>query len=161
MPEILDVTPSTERELAIRRRLAAPRASVWRCWTEAALLEPWFCPRPWRVTDVSLDVRPGGASSMIMRGPDGEAFPNEGVYLEVVPQTRLVFTDAFRAGWMIAESPLFVGLIELEDDGEGGTIYTARARHFTDEGKAGHEAMGFHEGWGAVAVQLEDFAATL
>ena len=98
---------------------------------------------------------------MIMRGPDGEAFPNEGVYLEVVPQTRLVFTDAFRAGWEIAESPLFVGLIELEDAPGGGTLYTARARHFTDEGKAGHEAMGFHEGWGIAAQQLEEFAATL
>ncbi|MDF2231676.1 SRPBCC family protein [Albimonas sp. CAU 1670] len=161
MPEILDAEPASARELVIRRRLAAPPAALWRCWTEAPLLERWFCPTPWRATDAVLDVRPGGVSSMVMRGPDGESFPNEGVYLEVVPPSRLVFTDAFRPGWEIAENPFFVGLIEFEADGAGGTIYTARARHFCDEGCERHKAMGFHDGWGAAAAQLEEVARTL
>ena len=81
MPEILDVATSG-RELAIRRRLAAPRAAVWRCWTEPALLEPWFCPKPWRVTDVVLDPRTGGSAKMNMCGPNGEENPIKSVYLE-------------------------------------------------------------------------------
>lgn len=161
MPEILEVAPTDPRELALRRRLSVPPHAVWRCWTEPALMEPWFCPKPWRVTDVVLDLRPGGGSTMIMRGPNGESFPNEGVYLEVVPDRRLVFTDAFRAGWTITENPMFVGVIELEEDGKGGTIYTARARHFTAEGCAKHAEMGWHDGWGAATAQLEEFAATL
>jgi uncharacterized protein YndB with AHSA1/START domain len=43
----------------------------------------------------------------------------------------------------------------------GKTRYTARARHWTAEAKTEHEAMGFHEGWGKAADQLEALAKTL
>ncbi len=88
------VTPAFH-ELALERILQAPRMAIWRCWTEPVLMEQWFCPKPWVVRDVTLDLRAGGASAMTMCGPNGEAFPNNGVYLEVVPGQRLVFTDAF------------------------------------------------------------------
>ena len=102
MPEILDVATSG-RELAIRRRLAAPRAAVWRCWTEPELLKQWFCPKPWHVTEAVIDLRPGGRFFTRMAGPmpDGSQadMPNEGCFLSVEPERRLVFTDALHAGW--------------------------------------------------------------
>jgi len=86
--------------LTLDRVLDAPLANVWRCWAEPKLLEEWFCPKPWRATEVAMDLRPGGEMTSIFRGPDGEAFPNTGVFLEVVPMKRIVSTDAFRAGWV-------------------------------------------------------------
>jgi uncharacterized protein YndB with AHSA1/START domain len=71
----------------------------------------------------------------------------------VVPDQRLVFTDAYTEGWVPSAKPFFTGMIELSDE-DGGTRYTARARHWKAEDKARHEAMGFHEGWSAVLDQL-------
>jgi uncharacterized protein YndB with AHSA1/START domain len=148
------------RDLVLDRLLQAPRAAVWRCWTEPELLTQWFCPRPWRAVDFVVDLRPGGGSRCTMLGPDGETVPNEGVYLEVVPERRLVFTDAYTAGWVPANSPFFTGVIDLADE-DGGTRYRVRARHWTDEARDRHEKMGFHEGWGHATDQLEALARTL
>ena len=79
------------RELSFTRLLNAPRAAIWRCWTESDLLKQWFCPKPWQVSKAELDVRSGGSSLIVMNGPNGEEMPNRGVYLDVVPNQRLVF----------------------------------------------------------------------
>ena len=156
-----EAAPADDRELVLSRRIAAPRAAVWRCWTDPALLVKWFTPAPWETIAAEVDLRPGGRCSTTMRSPEGQEFPNEGVYLEVAPERRLVFTDAYRAGWRPAEKPFFTGIIELDDDGAGGTAYVARARHWTVEDRARHEQMGFHPGWNAAADQLEALARDL
>jgi uncharacterized protein YndB with AHSA1/START domain len=151
----------TSHSLVLERTLQAPRMAIWRCWTEPALLEQWFCPKPWAVTDVKVDLRAGGASSMMMRGPNGEAFPNHGVYLEVIPGQRLVFTDAFTSAWQPSGKAFMVGEITLADAPGGGTLYKAVARHWTAEDRTQHEAMGFYQGWGVAADQLDALAKTL
>ncbi len=154
------ITPPASRDLVLTRLLRAPRAAVWRCWTEPDLLTQWFCPRPWKAVDFTIDLRPGGANTCTMKGPEGEVFPNAGVYLDVVPQRRLVFTDAYTEGWVPSAKPYFTGIIEFADEA-GGTRYTATARHWTDDDRADHEARGFHQGWSAAADQLEALARTL
>jgi uncharacterized protein YndB with AHSA1/START domain len=151
---------ASHHELSLTRLIPVPRAKLWRCWTEPALLQQWFCPKPWRVASAELDVRPGGISRITMQGPDGETHPDEGVYLEVVPNERLVFTDAYTAGWRPAAKPFMTGIVTFEDEG-GQTRYTARARHWTAEDRAAHEAMGFHAGWGAATDQLVELAQRL
>lgn len=152
--ESCTVPPSPVHELRITRLIDAPREAVWRAWTDH--LAEWWCPRPWTVEIVEQDLRPGGRSAMIMRGPEGEEMPQEGVFLEVVPMERVVFTDAFTKGWIPA-GPFIVGILEFADEA-GGTRYTASARHWTEEAHAQHEAMGFAEGWSKVAEQLEEVA---
>ena len=49
-------------------------------------------PKPWTISQAQLDVRPGGASLIVMRDPDGNEYPNAGVYLEVVPDRKLAAT---------------------------------------------------------------------
>ncbi len=148
-------------ELRLERLLDAPRENVWRCWTEAELLKPWFAPNPWTTEVKEMDVRPGGAFHTVMRGPDGAESGGAGVFLEVVPRERLVFTDAFAPGWVTSDgTPFMVAILDFSDEG-GKTRYVARARHWTEEKKRQHEEMGFHEGWGQVASQLEAFAKTL
>lgn len=156
----LPVTPENERELALARLIDAPREAVWRCWTEPELIRQWFVPKPWSISAVDIDMRPGGASNITMRDPDGNDHPNPGVYLEVVPHERLVFTDAFTEGWKTSGKPFFVAVLTFEDEG-GKTRYVARARHWTIEEAETHAGMGFHEGWAACADQLEELARTL
>lgn len=157
----VDIPAANDRELVIARRLGAPAAALFRCWTDAELIPRWFCPKPWRAEVVKMDVRPGGASEMIFHGPNGEAFPNNGVYLEIVPGRKLVFTDAYAEGWQPTEKPMFTGEVTFEELGDGETLYVARARHWTLEAAKTHADMGFHEGWGICAEQLEALARTL
>lgn len=148
-------------ELVLERTLKAPRGTVWRCWTEPVLMPLWYCPKPWYVSDVSLDLRAGGVCSMTMNGPSGETFPNLGIYLEVVPGERLVFTDAFTSAWMPSGKAFMVGVISMQDAPGGGTHYKAVARHWNAADREEHIKMGFHEGWAIAADQLEALAASL
>ena len=149
-----------DRTLVLDRHLDAPRAALWRCWAEPALLTRWFTPAPWSTASAEFDLRPGGASLVVMRSPEGKEFPNRGVYLAVEPGRRLVFTDAFTEAWLPSEKPFFVAEVTFEDEGSG-TRYRAVARHWTAEAREEHEKMGFHEGWNAAADQLEALARTL
>lgn len=153
--------PNPQLELALERRLDAPRMAIWRCWTEPALIEQWFCPKPWFVSDVRSDLRPGGAIAMVMNGPNGERFPNQGVYLELEVGHRLVTTDAFTSAWQPSAKAFMVAEITLRDAPGGGTEYRAVARHWSEADRQQHEAMGFHEGWGKATEQLEALARTL
>lgn len=150
-----------EHILELVREIDAPREKIYRAWTEPALLKRWFTPRPWTVSIAEMDVRVGGASLIVMNGPNGEEFPNRGVYLEIVPNEKIVFTDAYTSAWVPSAKPFFTGIIQLEDLGGGRTRYRAAAVHWTAEDKETHEKMGFHEGWGKATDQLSELVATL
>ncbi len=153
-------TTSAERELVLTRIFDAPPAKVFRAWTDPQILVKWFAPLPWTTPSAELDVRPGGSNLIVMRSPDGQDFPNRGVYLEVVENEKLVFTDAFTTAWEPSAKPFFTGILTFEDMGDGRTRYTARARHWSVEDKENHEKMGFHEGWGRCADQLSEVLKT-
>jgi len=107
-----------------------------------------------------LDVRPDGANLVVMRGPDGNEFPNRGVYLEVVANERLVFTDAFTEAWQPSQKPFMTAILTFEDEA-GKTRYTARLRHWTIADREAHEKMGFHEGWARCTDQLTTLVGKL
>jgi uncharacterized protein YndB with AHSA1/START domain len=151
---------SNDRELILTRLIDAPRALLFRCWTEPDLIKRWFVPAPWTIAHAEVDLRPGGRSLIVMRDPDGNEFPNPGIYLEVVKDEKLVFTDAYVSAWQPSEKPFMTGIVTFEDEG-GKTRYTARALHWNEEDRKTHEEMGFHEGWGKCADQLAALAATL
>ena len=151
---------AAKHELVLDRLLDAPRDKLFRCWTEPELLKQWFAPRPYTTPHAELDVRSGGGNFIIMKSPDGEEMPMRGVYLEVVPNEKIVFTDAYTRPWEPSDKPFFTGIITFKEEGDK-TRYTAVARHWTAEDCAAHEKMGFHEGWGQVAGQLEALAKTL
>ena len=152
--------PANDRELVLTRLIDAPREKLYRCWTEPALLKQWFAPRPYETPVVDVNVRPGGSNLIVMRGPDGTDMPNRGVYLDVVPNERLVFTDAFTEAWEPSSKPFMTVVLTFEKQGDK-TLYTARVRHWTVEDRDAHEKMGFHMGWGICTDQLAALAATL
>ena len=154
-------TPADSRELILTRDIDAPRENLYRAWTEAELLKQWFAPKPLTTPVAELDVRPGGGNLIVMKMPDGTEMPNRGQYLEVIPNQKLVFTDAFLGGWVPSAKPFMTVVLTFEDLGAGRTRYTARVLHWTDEDRATHEAMGFHTGWGQCADQLAAVAKGL
>lgn len=154
-------TAADPRELVLTRIIDVPREKLYRCWTEPELLTQWFAPKPYTTPVAELDLRPGGFNRIIMRSPEGQDMPNEGVYLEIVPNEKVVFTNAYTAGWAPSQNPFFTGIITFEDLGGGKTRYTARARHWTQENCETHKKMGFHDGWGRCADQMAELAAKL
>ncbi len=148
------------RELIITRLIDVPREKLFRAWTEPELLTQWFTPKPYETIHAELDVRPGGANYIVMRAPDRTEIPNRGVYLEVVENERLVFTDAFTRAWQPSEKPFMTAIVTFEEE-DGKTRYTARALHWSVEDREAHKKMGFHEGWGIACDQLTEVASKL
>ena len=153
--------PEGEHTLTLERILAASRAAVWRCWTEPELLKQWFCPKPWTVPEADFDLRVGGRMNEVMAGPNGERVELKGMWLEIEPMCRLVFTDAFTEGFVPSPEPFMTGVVELEDAPGGHTKPTSAARHANAEATAKHREMGWEAGWNAAADQLEALAQTL
>ncbi len=151
---------SVDRELVLTRLIDAPPEKVFRAWTEPELLKQWFAPKPWTTPEAKLDVRPGGVQSIIMRSPDGKDMPLRGIYLEVVDNKKLVYTDAYTAAWEPSGKPFMTVTVTFENEGSK-TRYTARVLHWTVADREAHEKMGFHEGWGLCADQLAAVAAKL
>jgi uncharacterized protein YndB with AHSA1/START domain len=154
----MDLDPETD--LHFTRRLAAPRPLIWDCWTMPRHIPHFFIPAPHRVTAVDIDLRVGGRFNTTF-DVEGHVMDNKGVYLEVVPQEKLVFTDAYTEGWKPAPEPFMTAILLLADAPEGGTLYTAIARHRHAAARRSHEEMGFLDGWGTVATQLEAYALGL
>src|SRR5262249_26807230 len=140
--------------------LDAPAEKLYRCYTDPKLLQQWFAPKPWTIKSIDSDVRPGGKFNFVMASPEGQEFPQVGMFLAVEPNKRLVSTDAITADFQPA-GPFMIADVSFEDLGNGKTKYRAIARHWTEEKMKEHEQMGFEPGWTQTARQLEALAKTI
>ena len=155
--------PDPKLDLVLERVVDVAPNLVWAAWTRPEYVKQWFTPAPWQTVDCEIDLRPGGIFRFVMRSPEGQQFPHEGCYLEVVENEKLVWTAALKPGYRPlapdyrppnAACPLlFTAVILLEPHG-AGTKYTAIAIHADEEGAKKHADMGFHEGWGKALDQL-------
>jgi uncharacterized protein YndB with AHSA1/START domain len=147
--------------LEISRFLAVPRARVWRAWTDPKLLAQWWCPKPWTTEVKAFDFGQGGDFHTLMRGPEGGESDNPGCFLEIVPHEKIVWTSMLTGGWRPGTPWLgMTAIFTMADEGEG-TRYVARCLHKDSADRKKHEEMGFFDGWGTCATQLEEFAQTL
>ena len=153
-------TLDPKTDLSFTKTLKAPRALLWECWTTPEHIKQFFVPKPHKVTDCEIDLRVGGRFNTVFE-VEGNRMENKGVWLEVVDQEKLVFTDAYAEGWKPAPDPFMTAIVLFEDAGNGQTTYTAIARHRSEESRKTHEDMGFFDGWGTVAEQLEAYAQKL
>jgi len=150
----------TSKELTLTRLIDATPDKVYRAWTDPELLKQWFAPKPWSTPRVTLDLRPGGANLVVMADEAGNEYPNPGQYLEIVPNERIVTTDAYTGDFQPSGKPFMTLVLTFVPEGSK-TRYTATVRHWSEEDRAQHEAMGFHEGWGRCADQMEAVIATV
>lgn len=91
--------------LRLVRVFQAPRERVWRAWTDPGQMKHWFGPRGFTTPSIELDLRPGGRYRIAMQPPEGGVFHLNGVFREVVPPERLVYTFQWeKAGWDYPET---------------------------------------------------------
>jgi uncharacterized protein YndB with AHSA1/START domain len=154
----IDAKPLGDRDVVLCRIIDATREKVYAAYTTPEKLEQWWAPHPWKAQVVECDPRAGGINHIVMTGPGGERYDQLGVFLEVVRNEKVVFTDAYAKAWEPRESSFMTAVVTFEDAGDGKTKYTARVFHPTVADRQQHEQMGFHEGWGVCADQLEQAA---
>jgi uncharacterized protein YndB with AHSA1/START domain len=147
MPE---QTATQRKQFTITRVLDAPRAQVWRVWTDPEEAPHWLHPRSLTTPrdSVEFDVRPGGAYRYTMVAPDGTEYPSGGTYREVVPPERLVFT------WGGPDDPdatMPVVTVQLDEQGASGEQTLMTFRVVGVEGQPGDN--NFYDGW-AEALDL-------
>jgi uncharacterized protein YndB with AHSA1/START domain len=160
----IDSQPDSSLDLLLERVVDVPPERVWKAWTEPQHLKRWFTPAPWKTVDCEIDLRPGGIFRTVMRSPEGEDTVNVGCYLAITENRKLVWTLAlgpgFRPSPTSLDFPVFTAIIALEPHGDGAK-YSALVMHKDQEGRKKHEAMGFHDGWGAALDQLVAYAKTM
>ena len=156
-------------DLILERTLDAPIELVWEAYTNPEHIKQWFAPKPYQITECELDLRPGGIFRIRMVGPDGfdTGHGVPGCVLEVIDREKLTWTSALGPGYRPnlsgegCESFPFTAVVTFADAGNGKTAYRAVALHKDVADREKHEQMGFNEGWGTVAGQLEEFAQSL
>ena len=148
-------------DLRLERVVAAPVERLWTAWTSPDHLTKWFAPLPYITTECEVELRPGGVFRTVMRAPTGGRSTSAGCYLEIVENTRLVWTTvlghAFRPARRSPGRPMTV-VISFEPDG-ARTRYSLLAMHGDPAARQRHLDQGFREGWGAALDQLEALLA--
>jgi uncharacterized protein YndB with AHSA1/START domain len=143
-------------DLTISRIIKAPRAAIWRAWTDPARFEKWWVPAPTVCKVVDMDLRPGGAFRTQISEDGGEFGPHiDGCFLAIDELERIVFTNSLVEGWRPAEDPFMTAVITMTDH-PLGTEYVARALHRNNADRNRHEELGFNDGWGTVTRQLAE-----
>ena len=146
------------RELVMTRVFDAPRALVWKAWTDPVHLARWWGPRMFTNPVCEVDPRPGGAIRIHMQGPDGSVYPMSGTFVEVVEPERLIYT----AGALHDES----GTPGLEthntvtfDEHDGKTTLTQRIVVTRATAEAADALAGMEIGWSQSLDRLAELLA--
>jgi uncharacterized protein YndB with AHSA1/START domain len=147
---------SAGHDLTLTRVIDAPRALVWRAWTDPDRLAMWWGPRGFTSPVCRIEARPGGAWHIDMQAPDGTVYPCRGTYVEVVEPERLVYTDVVDPNdpaWAGAPPPSCVHVIEFEDLGRK-TRLTVTMRMATAAEREATARSGAMESWAEILDRL-------
>jgi uncharacterized protein YndB with AHSA1/START domain len=161
-----------EAEYVISRVFDAPRELVFEAWTEPKHMVQWWGPRVMTTPVCEMDVRPGGAYRIVMRGPEGEEYPEKGTYREVVRPERLVMTmdcSEFPDEWQDMVKPNrakgernpvgeLVMTVTFEERGEK-TEVTVRMRFISAGIRDSMVKMGMSVGWSESLDKLAELLA--
>jgi uncharacterized protein YndB with AHSA1/START domain len=145
--------PFAERELVLTRVFDAPRALVFKMWTDPKHLAEWWGPKGFTNPVCEVDLKPGGAFRIVMRAPDCGEYPMKGVFREIVPPSRLVFTNLAvdKDG-----HPIIDGLTTVTFAEEGGkTKLTLQTRGVAVVDYAAAYLQGMEAGWTQSLEKLE------
>ncbi len=91
----MNTTPEAGCKILVSRVIDAPVERVWDAWADPAKLARWFAPQPLTLAVDKMDLRAGGGFAMAMLWPDGRKHEFSGVYREVQPRARIVWTGEF------------------------------------------------------------------
>jgi len=144
------------REIVITRVFDAPRELVWQAWTDARHLARWWGPHQFTNPVCEVDLRPGGAIRIVMRGPEGVDYPMGGNFREIVTPERLVMVTAALND---KGRPMFEFLHRISFEEQGArTKLTIRSQVISQTGEADHYIGGYEAG---MTQSLERLASLL
>ena len=140
----------TKPSLTLKRRLKASPAQVFAAWTDPEKIVHWFGPAETIVGSVraEMDVRAGGRYRLRFKTDDGESHEVGGVYREVVPSSRLVFTWA----WHSTPERESLVTVTVAKDGDGAMLTLLHEQFFDQKAREGHE-----HGWTGTLENLERY----
>jgi uncharacterized protein YndB with AHSA1/START domain len=127
----LTVTTPTDREIVLTRAFDAPRRLVFDALTKPALLRRWFGARGWNLVVCEVDLRVGGGWRFVARGPGGAEQGHGGVYREILPPGRLVYTELYDDQSYPGETLI----THVLDERDGRTTLTSTVRYASREGR--------------------------
>lgn len=148
MPANAATSAAVKPSLTLKRRLNASPEKVYDAWTDAEKIVKWFGPDSGRVERAEMDVRVGGRYVVVFRTEDGEQHHVSGVYREVVPDEKLVFTWAWRS---TPERESLVTVL-VRPDGDGALLTLIHERFFDEAARDRHEY-----GWTGSLNKLERY----
>ncbi len=133
--------------IQIRRTIRAPRQRVFDAWTKPEELKAWHAPGPLTVSLAEIDLRKGGAYRIHMREPDGKEHRVSGVYREIDPPKKVVYSWGWDGDHPVKDS---VVTVEFHDRGTATEIVITHAGIVDDHERGAHE-----HGWTAILDKLE------
>jgi uncharacterized protein YndB with AHSA1/START domain len=145
-------------DIVLERFIDAPKHLVWEALTRPEHVKEWYMPKPWgAVSKCEMDVRPGGIFRIDIATGNGQAIPNVGCFLEVIPLERLVWTSMLFPGYRPAvfdDIPI-TAIVTMEAVGTG-TRYVFTALHRDEADCEKDKASGWQEG---TEIALDQFVA--
>lgn len=153
------LTILSDTEVVITRTFAAPAQLVFEAWTKVEYRRQWYGFRTWSMPVCEIDLRPGGAYRWTLRSPECDfdaCFKGE--FREIVPPTRLVYTEQFLLGDQWTD-PL-LNTVTL-DERDGHTLMTVELVYTCKEHRDGHLGSGLESGMAESHRRLDEFLATL
>ncbi|MEX0809805.1 MAG: SRPBCC domain-containing protein [Dongiaceae bacterium] len=146
-----DTRNATKPSLTLKRRINAAPAQIYAAWTDPALILRWFGPDSGEVLEAETDVRVGGRYHIAFRTDDGERHDVSGVYHEVLPGEKLVFTWA----WRTTPERESMVTVRIKPDGDGSILTLVHEQFFNEEARDNHRT-----GWSGALDKLERVAPT-
>jgi uncharacterized protein YndB with AHSA1/START domain len=139
---------ATKPSLTLKRRINAAPAKVFSAWIDPEKVKRWMGPGEVKALQVESDPRTGGRYRWLMQAPDGEQHDVSGVYREVVPNQKLVFTWA----WKSTPERESLVTVEIKPDGEGSMLTLTHEQFADDEARDRHQ-----QGWTGAMEKFEKF----
>jgi uncharacterized protein YndB with AHSA1/START domain len=153
------VTLPTDTQILITREFDAPKHLVYRAWTTPELVKRWWHANRGEVTLAEIDLRVGGMWRYVSRSEDGFEVGFHGEYREIVPNERLVTTEAYE-GIPDADEHAALDTLTLTES-DGRTTLTVLVEHPTKEGRDAHINSGMEAGMQDAMDLLEEVAVSL
>ena len=153
----LAVTLPSDREIVMTRSFDAPPRLVFDAWTKQEHFKHWFGCRHSKLLACDIDLRVGVAYRFVMAGEDGRVHTMHGVYREIVPPSRLVFTQGYFTEGFVSGEALVTLTFERRD---GQTLFTSRILHRSREDRDIHLATGMEKGWAETFDRLDEHLAS-
>jgi len=141
---------SVKPSLTIKRHFNAPPAKVFSAWTDPEKVKHWMGPGEVKVLKVECDPRTGGRYRWLMQAPNGEEHDVSGIYREVIPNQKLVFTWA----WKSTPERESLVTVDIRPDGTGSLMTFTHEQFFDEDARDRHQ-----KGWSAAIDKMEEYLA--